>query len=45
MGVGAWDLRLHGSVLALLLTSAVASMIVPAIRAGRVDPLRALREE
>ncbi|MGJ5819488.1 ADOP family duplicated permease [Paludibaculum fermentans] len=45
MGVGAWDGRLYGLVLLLLLGSAALSMVVPSIRAGRVDPLRALREE
>jgi predicted permease len=45
MGMGAWDARLYGLVLLLLLGSAGLSMLLPSIRAGRVDPLRALREE
>ncbi|WP_321470365.1 ABC transporter permease [uncultured Paludibaculum sp.] len=45
MGVGAWDGRLYAMVLLVLLGSAALSMLLPSIRAGRVDPLRALREE
>ncbi|MBN9659672.1 MAG: ABC transporter permease [Acidobacteria bacterium] len=45
MGMGAWDSRLYGLVLLLLLGSAGLSLLLPALRAGRIDPLRALREE
>jgi len=44
-GVGAHDLSIYGSVLALLVAVAVAASYIPARRAARVEPLVALRQD
>jgi ABC-type antimicrobial peptide transport system permease subunit len=44
-GVGAHDLSIYGSVLALMITVAVVASYVPARRAARVEPLVALRQD
>jgi putative ABC transport system permease protein len=44
-GVPPFDLRAFGAVFALLLCAAWIACLVPAWRAGRVEPLEALRHE
>ncbi len=44
-GVGAIDLITYGAVALLLAAAALLSCYVPALRALRIDPVRALREE
>jgi ABC-type antimicrobial peptide transport system permease subunit len=44
-GVSAMDGVAFGSAAALLVVTAMAASVVPAIRASRVDPQRALRDE
>ena len=44
-GVGPADPATLGAVAALLCLVALAACLVPALRAGRIDPLRVLREE
>jgi putative ABC transport system permease protein len=44
-GVGAFDPLTYGSALALLASMVLAACLLPALRAMRVDPARALREE
>ena len=44
-GVGVGDLATFLGVAAVLALTALAAMLVPAVRASRIDPLAALREE
>jgi putative ABC transport system permease protein len=44
-GVGAHDLSIYVSVLALMITVAIAASYIPARRAARVEPLVALRQD
>ncbi len=44
-GVSAWDPTVMGGVFAILLSAAVLSAWLPALRAARTDPAVALREE
>jgi putative ABC transport system permease protein len=44
-GVSALDVRIYGATAALLALVALAACAIPAVRAARVDPLIALREE
>jgi putative ABC transport system permease protein len=44
-GVGAFDVRAFGAVFVLLLIVAWSACLVPAWRASRVEPMKALREE
>jgi putative ABC transport system permease protein len=44
-GVGPADPATLGAVVAVLCLVALAACFIPAMRAGRIDPLRALREE
>jgi putative ABC transport system permease protein len=44
-GVEAFDVRAFGAVFALLLVVALSACLVPALRASRVEPMEALRDE
>ena len=44
-GVEAFDVRTFGGVFALLLVVALSACLVPALRASRVEPIEALRDE
>lgn len=44
-GVSPWDPVTHGGVLLLLFCAALGAMLVPAMRASRLDPLESLRHE
>ena len=44
-GVSPFDPITFGSVLVLFLIVAAVASVIPAVRAGRVDPLEALRAE
>ena len=45
LGVDAFDVRAFGGVLPLLLVVALSACLVPALRASRVEPIEALRDE
>ena len=44
-GVDAFDVRAFGGVFVLLLIVALAACLIPALRASRVEPMEALRDE
>jgi ABC-type antimicrobial peptide transport system permease subunit len=44
-GVSATDPATIGGVLALVLAVSAAASLIPAVRAARVEPMQALREE
>ena len=44
-GVRATDPSIFGAVAILLIVVGLLAMIVPALRATRIEPVRALREE
>jgi ABC-type antimicrobial peptide transport system permease subunit len=43
--VGSFDTETFGTVLVVLITSAFTAMLVPALRAARIDPVKAMRQQ
>jgi ABC-type lipoprotein release transport system permease subunit len=44
-GVSAWDARVIAGAIAVVITVSVAATLQPALRAARVDPAVALRND
>jgi putative ABC transport system permease protein len=44
-GISPWDLRTWAGVIAIMLAVAVIASLLPSVRASRLDPMHALRDE
>jgi ABC-type antimicrobial peptide transport system permease subunit len=45
MGIDTFDVRVYGISAAILLVVSLTAMLLPALRATRVDPIQALQNE